>query len=84
MQRALEKLRTVNAARAATMRLEPQHDLRRSDRAGIEIAEGLWPLGQWSLLHPVEGAEPAARNRIESFAEFERRIAIGAGENDFL
>lgn len=32
------------------MRLRPQHDFRRGDRAGVEIAEGLRPFGQGTLL----------------------------------
>jgi hypothetical protein len=28
--------------------------LPKQPRTGVEISEGLWALGQWSLLHPVE------------------------------
>src|SRR5262245_8726045 len=62
----------------------PQHDLRCADRPGIDVAERLRPFGERPFLEPIEGTEPAAGDRVERLAEFERRVAVGAGEHDFL
>src|SRR6266702_560174 len=64
--------------------LRSQHDIGGGGAAGIDILKSARPVGERPLFDPIERPEPAGGNGLERFAKLQRRITIGAGDDDLL